>query len=115
MTREEAIKILDKRLSMRHMYAFKTETTFYALPDKVNEALDMAISALREQSGWISIEERLPGCGERVLATDDVFVGEAYRTSAKSWYRMTGFPWREAYGTVVKRWMPLPEAPKEEV
>ncbi|MBU5626526.1 DUF551 domain-containing protein [Oscillibacter sp. MSJ-2] len=65
-------------------------------------------------SKWISVKERLPGCGERVLATDGTFVGEAYRTSAKSWYRMSGFAWRDALGTIVTHWMPLPEPPKED-
>ena len=62
---------------------------------------------------WIGVKEKSPKCGERVLATDGVFVGEAYRTSADSWYRQTGFPWRGALGTVVTHWMPLPEPPKE--
>lgn len=44
---------------------------------------------------WISTQGTLPEPGERVLATDGTFVGEAYRTSANSWYRHTGFPWRD--------------------
>ena len=59
---------------------------------------------------WFDVEERKPQCGLRVLATDGDFVGEAYRTSADTWYRMTGFPWRDL-GTVVTHWTPLPEAP----
>ena len=44
---------------------------------------------------WFDVEERKPQCGLRVLATDGDFVGEAYRTSADTWCRMTGFPWRD--------------------
>ena len=51
------------------------------------ERLTAENAALREKvPQWISVEERRPEPGKRVLATDGVFVGEAYR------------------------WMPLPEA-----
>ena len=61
---------------------------------------------------WVSVEDTVPDPGERVLATDGIFVGEAYRTSADSWHRHTGFPWRDGVtGRTVKYWMPLPEPP----
>nr|DAO10401.1 MAG TPA: Protein of unknown function (DUF551) [Caudoviricetes sp.] len=64
---------------------------------------------------WISAQGTLPEPGERVLATDGVFVGEAYRTSANNWYRHTGFPWRDGVtGKTVSHWMPLPEPPYDE-
>ena len=61
---------------------------------------------------WVSVEDTVPDPGERVLATDGIFVGEAYRTSADSWHRHTGFPWRDGVtGRTVKYWMPLPAPP----
>ena len=61
---------------------------------------------------WVSVEDTVPDPGERVLATDGIFVGEAYRTSADSWYRHTGFPWRDGVtGRTVKYWMSLPAPP----
>ena len=61
---------------------------------------------------WVSVEERLPEPGERVLATDGIFVGEAYRSSANSWFRHTGFPWRDGVtGRTVRFWMPIPAPP----
>ena len=61
---------------------------------------------------WVSVEDTVPDPGERVLATDGIFVGEAYRTSADSWHRHTGFPWRDGVtGRTVKYWMHLPEPP----
>ena len=61
---------------------------------------------------WVSVEDAVPDPGERVLATDGIFVGEAYRTSADSWHRHTGFPWRDGVtGRTVKYWMHLPEPP----
>lgn len=61
---------------------------------------------------WISVEEQRPEPGKRVLATDGVFVGEAYRTSADTWRRYDGIAMRDCLGSIVTHWMPLPEAPK---
>ncbi len=70
--------------------------------------------ALREKvPQWISVEDRHPKTGTRVLATDGVFVGEAYRTSADTWRRYDGIAMRDCIGSVVTHWMPLPEAPEE--
>lgn len=64
----------------------------------------------------ISVKEKKPEPGERVLATDGIFAGEAYRTSANSWYRHTGFPWRDGVtGRTVAYWMPMPEPPMAEI
>ena len=69
--------------------------------------------ALREKAPqWISVEDRHPKTGTRVLATDGVFVGEAYRTSADTWRRYDGIAMRDCIGSVVTHWLPLPEAPK---
>ncbi|WP_418434069.1 hypothetical protein [Anaerotignum lactatifermentans] len=62
---------------------------------------------------WVSVENAVPDPGERVLATDGTFVGEAYRTSANTWYRHTGFPWRDCLQSIVTLWMPLPTADKD--
>lgn len=61
---------------------------------------------------WISVDDRHPKPGTRVLATDGVFVGEAYRTSADTWRRYDGIAMRDCIGSVVTHWMPLSEAPK---
>ena len=64
---------------------------------------------LTPQNEWVSVEDTVPDPGERVLATDGIFVGEAYRSSANSWFRHTGFPWRNGVtGRTVRFWMPLP-------
>ncbi len=69
--------------------------------------------ALREKvPQWISVDDRHPKTGTRVLATDGVFVGEAYRTSADTWRRYDGIAMRDCIGSVVTHWMPLPEAPE---
>ena len=70
--------------------------------------------ALREKvPQWISVDDRHPKPGTRVLATDSIFVGEAYRTSADTWRRYDGIAMRDCIGSIVTHWMPLPEAPEE--
>nr|DAF61773.1 MAG TPA: Protein of unknown function (DUF551) [Siphoviridae sp. ctbgC51] len=77
------------------------------------ERLTAENAALREKvPRWISVEERRPEPGKRVLATDGVFVGEAYRTSADTWRRYDGTAMRDCLGSIVTHWMPLPEAPE---
>lgn len=81
----------------------------------VIERLTAENAALREKvPQWISVEERRPEPGKRVLATDGVFVGEAYRTSADTWRRYDGIAMRDCLGSIVTHWMPLPEAAAEE-
>lgn len=77
------------------------------------ERLTAENTALREKGPlWISVEERRPEPGKRVLATDGVFVDEAYRTSADTWRRYDGIAMRDCLGSVVTHWLPLPEAPE---
>lgn len=52
---------------------------------------------------WISVEERLPKCGERVLITDGAAVFEVYLSISHKWVR-SGLLWQEN----VTHWMPLP-------
>lgn len=77
------------------------------------ERLRAENAALREKvPQWVSVEDRHPEPGKRVLATDGVFVGEAYRTSADTWRRYDGIAMRDYLGSVVTHWSPLPGAPK---
>lgn len=56
---------------------------------------------------WISVKDRLPLCGERVLISDGSSVFEAYLSISHKWVR-SGIGWYE----VVTHWMPLPEPPQ---
>ena len=71
------------------------------------------VPTLTPPNEWVSVENAVPDPGERVLATDGTFVGEAYRTSVNTWYRHTGFPWRDCLQSIVTLWMPLPTADKD--
>ena len=76
------------------------------------EDLVLGMPTLTPPNEWVSVEDAVPDPGTRVFATDGIFVGEAYRTSADSWHRHTGFPWRDGVtGRTVKYWMLLPEPP----
>ena len=80
----------------------------YAVPVEVIESAP----TLTPPNEWVSVEDTVPDPGERVLATDGIFVGEAYRSSANSWFRHAGFPWRDGVtGRTVRFWMPLPAPP----
>ena len=58
---------------------------------------------------WISVNDKLPVCGERVLITDGFGVFEVFRSASGKWVRM-GIGWQEN----VTHWMPLPEPPEVE-
>ena len=79
---------------------------------ELQDILEVEQPTLTPQNERVSVEDTVPDPGERVLATDGIFVGEAYRTSADSWHRHTGFPWRDGVtGRTVKYWMLLPAPP----
>ena len=64
---------------------------------------------------WISVKDRLPKSGERVIATNGIFCGEGYiglRYKKYVWYRHLGRTWEPM--KAVTHWMPFPEPPKEE-
>lgn len=78
------------------------------------ERLTAENAALREQvPQWISVEDRLPTPGARVLITDGIFVGEGYRTCEDTWRRYTGITMQACIGSEATHWMPLPGAPEE--
>ena len=79
----------------------------------VIERLTAENAALREKvPQWISVEERRPEPGKRVLATDGVFVGEAIFARDSRWSGYGGGILRDCIGSVVTHWMPLPDAPE---
>lgn len=94
--------------------------------DKFQEACAMALAALREHvslekkasdekqatSDWISVEERLPEPGERVLTTDGAFVGEMYINKRGKWQRYNVNDSSLLMALDILWWMPLPEPPE---
>lgn len=102
MTREEAIK----RLEWLRMVGNHVDSVTLGKNDMPH--FDMAISALREQPRWISVEERLPEEDGFYL----VYGPFIYRDT--KWYDRKNFSqyfWKHD----VTHWMPLPEPPEVEV
>ena len=78
------------------------------------ERLTAENAALREKvPQWVSVDDRHPKPGTRVLATDGVFVGEAIYALDGRWSGYGGGILRDCLGSVITHWMPLPEAPEE--
>ena len=121
----DGILVLKTEYSTRHedgtitpdCYIIESGEYFWGGVDSVEERNNLEVApvdmpTLTPPNEWVSVEDTVPDPGERVLATDGIFVGEAYRTSADSWHRHTGFPWRDGVtGRTVKYWMPLPAPP----
>lgn len=63
---------------------------------------------------WVSVEERLPEPGERVLATDCGFVGEFYINKRGQWQRYNVNCSELLMALDILYWMPLPKSPKED-
>ena len=63
---------------------------------------------------WISVDDRLPEQGERVLATDGGFVGELYVNSRCQWQRYNVNDHSLLMALDILWWMPLPQPPKGE-
>ena len=121
------LPIEDALLILREEHRQRTDsyTTYLAHGGKGDpaeevglDALAMAISALKQQqeqeskplNGWISVKDRLPLCGDRVIMTDGVFVCEAFLSISGKWVR-NGISWIESE---ITRWMPMPEPPEME-
>lgn len=120
MTREEAIEILKKNRPGADPRRCGLELC---------TAVDVAISALREQPHWISVEERLPDEKGEYLTYDQWGYGAVIKTAY--WTpKYDGFDeylrgraiWHNydsEYGcyelTGITHWMPLPEPPEVEV
>ena len=60
---------------------------------------------------WVSVDEKLPEPGERVLATDCGFVGEFYINERGQWQRYNVNCHALLMALDILYWMPLPVSP----
>ena len=119
MTREEAIEILRKNRPTSDPRPCGMELC---------DAVDMAISALRQQDvtdkdvgKWISVKDRLPDYMGEVLVIvsgkphENITLDGAYEIAeydpVEGWILEM---WPEWCSGVVTHWMPLPEPPEED-
>ena len=76
----------------------------------VDQYIDEA-PTLTPPNEWVSVEERLPEPGERVLATDCGFVGEFYINKRGQWQRYNVNCSELLMALDILYWMPLPAPP----
>lgn len=69
---------------------------------------------LTPQNEWVSVYDRLPEPGERVLATDCGFVGEFYINKRGKWQRYNVNCSELLMALDILYWMPLPAPPEKE-
>ena len=81
--------------------------------DKVRKAVQN-MPTLTPPNEWVSVDERLPEPGERVLATDCGFVGEFYINERGQWQRYNVNCHALLMALDILYWMPLPKSPKED-
>lgn len=106
MKREEAVKMLNQLVNML--------SDDFGDSELCEDALQMAITALQNQSVWIPVSERLPEKNGKYLVfltnpvrnkSDNVFTG---------WYNVYDKEFEtENSLDYVKAWMPLPEPYRE--
>ena len=68
-------------------------------------------STLTPPNEWVSVYDRLPEPGERVLATDCGFVGEFYINKRGKWQRYNVNCSELLMALDILYWMPLPAPP----
>ena len=102
MTKKEAINMC---MEVRH---YLTQGNPIWDKDKVGEALDMAIEALKITKEWIPCTERLPEVGEICLLT----VHE-YGWNCKDYTRVIIGEYSDNYADHILAWMPLPTPYRE--
>ena len=109
MTREEAIECLSERVSIGGTGEQNCMVVFGVNTDTLDEAFDMAISALRQQESkpqWISVKDRMPEPKEKAICLNrhgDMMIG-----TYTEWGWM--FP---CYYEKPTHWTPLPAPPEE--
>ena len=81
--------------------------------DKVRKAVQN-MPTLTPPNEWVSVYDRLPEPGERVLATDCGFVGEFYINKCGKWQRYNVNCSELLMALDILYWMPLPKSPKED-
>ena len=80
--------------------------------DGLEYVLDLIEKAptLTPPNALVSVKNKKPELGERVLATDGAFVGEGYMDCYGVWCRPNGMRWNMLESEVT-HWMPLPAPP----
>lgn len=126
MDKEEAIKIPESEMGMSGYSKFSWKLWEAGICNMQNA--QRADQIMREQGyrkqEWISVDERLPTCGELVLVSSMDLIAEKhgwfylarYTNLQNDGVRFDDKRWLAEDGGIfgrVTHWMPLPEPPKE--
>ena len=116
------LPIKDALLVLREEHRQRTDsyTTYLAHGGKGDPAEEVGLDALAiaifalEKTKWISVKDRLPELGERVICTDGYAVFEQYRVESSCVYGMWDRFGLKSPMQEVTYWMPMPLPPKGE-
>ena len=81
---------------------------------ELQDILEAGTTTLTPPNEWVSVDEKLPEPGERVLATDCGFVGEFYINERGQWQRYNVNCHALLMALDILYWMPLPAPPEKE-
>ena len=123
----DGILVLKTEYSTRHedgtitpdCYIIESGEYFWGGVDSVEERNNLEVApvdmpTLTPPNEWVSVYDRLPEPGERVLATDCGFVGEFYINKRGKWQRYNVNCSELLMALDILYWMPLPKSPKED-
>ena len=92
--------------------ASKNQVTSDKTSDKNSNTSQRSFNASNALGVWISVEDRLPPDGERVLTTDGAFVGEIYINKRGKWQRYNVNDSALLMALDILWWMPMPKPPE---
>ena len=81
---------------------------------ELQDILEAGTPTITPPNEWVSVDEKLPEPGERVLATDCGFVGEFYINERGQWQRYNVNCHALLMALDILYWMPLPAPPEKE-
>lgn len=112
-----AVRAIDAVQVLHNINLCRRPTPVSEFESGFNNGLNQAMweithaPTLTQPNDWISVEDRLPEPGERVLATDCGFVGEFYINKRGKWQRYNVNCSELLMALDILYWMPMPVAP----
>ena len=108
-------KTIDKQTMLDLIVeAKRTDPETGSFAEWLAEYLAEHLPTLTPPNEWVSVYDRLPEPGERVLATDCGFVGEFYINKRGKWQRYNVNCSELLMALDILYWMPLPAPPEKE-
>lgn len=115
-----AVRPIDAVQALHNINLHHRPTPVSEFESGFNDGLNQAMweitraPTLTPPNEWVSVYDRLPEPGERVLATDCGFVGEFYINKRGKWQRYNVNCSELLMALDILYWMPLPAPPTNE-